>query len=345
MEELKKTSTVILLFLLPFFIISMIEVSLPLDIFTFRAWESLTVKKLSFLFPGPFYPNIKLIKTENAGDLKSAIVPPHSKKVVWETDEYGFRTTNMSRNNPEIVIIGDSFIAGSGLSQNENLAEVLKNMTGKIIYSYAPAGINDFAADDRFLKHPPKIVIFASVERFIPSLPEINETPVRKIPLLSPIALNFFVLADRALGSNLVSFLRAKTNAGKIAGIPATNGKMLFLQDGIVNRAASTKTMNKISRLIIDYKKYFARRNIRFIFMPIPDKENIYADLLPHPVKSTFLTNLSQELSRQKIEIIDLESVFREARKQKSCLLYFADDTHWSACGVKIAASFLSSKL
>ncbi|MDI7259530.1 MAG: hypothetical protein QME90_06390, partial [Thermodesulfobacteriota bacterium] len=79
------------LFLLPFFLSIFIELFiLPIDLFTFRVWESLVVRKYRNILAGPFYPNMEITKIEE-GDLAHHTRFAVKKEVQWITDRYGFR--------------------------------------------------------------------------------------------------------------------------------------------------------------------------------------------------------------------------------------------------------------
>src|SRR4030067_1834623 len=154
------------LFLLPFVLAIGIELFvLPIDFFTFRVWEAIVVMKHRNRFSGHFYPNIEITKIEE-GDLA-----PHTrfvikKKVRWMTDRYGYRKRDTDLKKHKIVIIGESNIAGSSLTQEEILSEVLEGQLKVSVYPYAPVGgINSFLKDDRFIENSPDIVIFARIER------------------------------------------------------------------------------------------------------------------------------------------------------------------------------------
>jgi hypothetical protein len=68
------------------------------------------------------------------------------------------------------VIIGDSLIAGSGLTQEEILSEVLEARLGVSVYPYAPVRIDTFLKDPWFRDHPPDIIVLGVSERFIEDL-------------------------------------------------------------------------------------------------------------------------------------------------------------------------------
>jgi hypothetical protein len=97
---------------------------LPFDFFTFRVWEALLVDELKPIIAAPFYPNQHIIKDE-VGDIVPHTEKEAIKHVEWFTDDYGFR--KKEKKGPwDIVVIGDSNIAGSSLTQDDMLTEVLE---------------------------------------------------------------------------------------------------------------------------------------------------------------------------------------------------------------------------
>ena len=155
------------LFLIPFLAAIGIELFvLPIDSFTFRVWEALVIRKYRNILPGEFYPNMEVTKIEE-GDMAHHTKFTYKRKVKWVTDRYGYRKQNTNRNKHEVVIIGDSNIAGSGLTQEDILSEVLEKRLKVSVYPISPASIDTFLKERRFENTPPDIVIIASVERFI----------------------------------------------------------------------------------------------------------------------------------------------------------------------------------
>lgn len=145
----------------------------PIDKEGFRAWENLSVLEKNEVLTGPFYPGMSLHRTEYGDQAKPAgfEVP---KDVIWETDKYGFRKKQTSKEDADIVVIGDSFIAGSTLTQTDMLTEKLQNLTGRSAYPYAPSHIKAFISDQRFISYPPKVVILAMAEKLFQDVPEID---------------------------------------------------------------------------------------------------------------------------------------------------------------------------
>jgi hypothetical protein len=61
--------------------------------------------------------------------------------------------------------------------------------------------------------------------------------------------------------------------------------------------------------------------------------------------KPQFLSRLNSRLQEMGVETIDLQRAFQEALEPSSILPYQADDTHWSAEGVRIAAELIAARL
>ena len=176
----------LILFLSPFLIVLFIELFvLPIDYFTFRVWEAIWVNRNWKILPGPFYPNMKITKVEE-GDLAAHTRFAIKSKVEWVTDRYGYRKKNTDLQRHQIVVIGESNIAGIVLTQEEILSEVLEDQLKVSVYPYAPVGsINSFLKDERFIENPPDIVIFARIERELLDLPSLK--PIRGNKLSSKI--------------------------------------------------------------------------------------------------------------------------------------------------------------
>jgi hypothetical protein len=156
---MNKSYRKLLLLLAPFVIWQITELFfLPINAFTFRAWETLGVANLHL--PGPFYPNQDL-DMMSAGDQQPRI---KTKRVRFITDKYGFRNRpERSDLNHDIVVIGDSNIAGSHIDQENTISEVLERKCNCSVYNYAyvlPRNILSFFNDPRFIKNPPKYLVF-----------------------------------------------------------------------------------------------------------------------------------------------------------------------------------------
>jgi hypothetical protein len=322
-----------------------IQAIFPIDYFNYRSWEALKFDKLSE--DKPFYTDMYLHKIEE-GDLGYRTKYAIKKDVVWQTDEYGYRN-NLIRDKYDIVIIGDSNIAGSGLSQDQILSSVLIQKTNLSVYSYSSAGvssnINGFLSDKRFFENPPKIVIVGSIERRIADLPELEKKITIKnnfeIRSLTKIIEKMDSILKMSMFRYYYAIISEKISPRKIIVNEKTG--MLFYNIGLENQKLNKINFNRSVDNIKSYKKVLEERGIQFIFLPIPDKENIYAYDLPERFKSfrndsEFLMDFIKELKKNNITVIDTLNIFKN---QKEKGLFQLDDTHWNQNGVNITADLI----
>ena len=344
------------LFLFPFVIVIGVELFiLPIDFFTFRIWEAFVIKEIRSICPGRFYPRMELTKLETGGDLARGTPFAIPKRVNWVTDRYGFRKKDLGGTKPQVVIVGDSNILGSRLTQEEMFSEVLENRLKVPVYPYAPVGsINAFLKDSRFEQHPPAIVILSVIER------SIFDLPAAKQPKKRAGGQFFFkwrdrfqeirwvqvagIFLDRLCKMNMLHYFRARVGKGPGQGFrpfPSAFGPMYFLQGEEANREVPEDRFEGAIKMLETCKNILKERGIRFIFAPIPNKETIYYEYLPSRRRPAFLDHLVQELKRRNIETVDSQKAFEDEYRKNGTLLYFLDDTHWNENGVRLMAGLL----
>ena len=345
----KKLIGKLFLLALPFLAWPLIEVLfLPMNFFTFRIWETISVNTMRVM-SGPFYPNMHM-KMEEEGELAPHTPFAEKRVVEWYTDEYGYRNRD---SRCDVLLIGDSNITGAKLSQEETLAEVLERQIGKDVYSFAPATINRFLATDRFQETPPELVIVSSIERRIPELPPVGGNGINSrirnmtgnIINASPALTWMAVTADRIskLGLYRKTLANMERAFGKKEYISYNNE--FFIEGEFANRSFSDEDVQYLADVLEGYKMALEERGIKFLFMPIPNKENIYYQLLPSKKKPDFLPRLTAELRKRQVDVVDLQSNFEELYQQKQVALYPADDAHWNHVAVEVAADLVTARL
>ncbi|MFD1187548.1 alginate O-acetyltransferase AlgX-related protein [Pontibacter rugosus] len=345
-KEVKKLLRKLLLLALPFILWPLIEVFLlPMDVFTFRIWETISVNTVRIM-PGPFYPNVHMKMVEE-GELAPRTPYAEKRPVEWFTDAYGYR--NRDTKN-DVLLIGDSNITGAKLSQDETLAEVLEARLNRPVYSFAPATMNRFLATDRFEKDPPHLVIVSSIERRIPGLPAVGANGLNSeirdftgtLISSSSFLTNLAVTADRI--SKLGLYRRTLADMDRALGRKEyiSYNNEFFIEGEIANREFSEEEITQIAAILEGYKIALQERGIQFLFLPIPNKENIYYKLLPSQQKATFLPRLFAELDKREVPYVDLQPSFNRLYQQEEVPLFPADDAHWNQIAVKVAAKLLS---
>ncbi len=356
-------SIIIFLYFLELFI-------LPINFFTFRVWEALLVKRFHSSLPGNFYPNMKISMIEE-GDLSHLTKFAVKKPVEWETDRYGYRKRDSNINRHKIVIIGDSQVAGPSLTQQNMLSEILERRLKMSVYPFTSqelAPVNTFLNTKRFIDKPPDIVILEEMEIFIPELvkPKINSGGAASSGLKWSVK-NYLskhqqlaILFDRIYKNNMCHFFRERIRdiknkiTEKFRSLliksdtkdkPILSPKLLFYYGIEANKDVPREEIDRIVQIIKSYDQILESRGIRFIFLPIPNKENIYYEYLPIKKKPVFLEQLIQRLQAESIEVIDTQKAFEEAYREKKILLYHMDDTHWNVHGVELAADLIERLL
>ena len=330
-----------LLFLSPYLALTTVSLCLPLNFFTFRCWEALNVFQQNSILSGPFYPYQKMAMLEE-GDLGHGTPYAVKKSVFWETDRYGYRTAP-SDSAPDIVIVGDSFAVGSGLSQSEILSELVAKKTGRTVYPYAPRDLNGFLGEARFQAAPPTVVIFEQAERSIAAIPKLvpAKGPAPVGAKTRPVLRQAAILMDATKRLTSIKWLCARI-ANPTVGY--RYGGMFFLDKDSTDVDFNRPAVRRAVDSIIGYHEYFRNRGIKFLFLPVPNKETVYSDFLPSKRPSTFLRRVEKELQDHGVAVLDLLGPYSKC-KENGSLPYHADDTHWNRIGVTIAADLIARSL
>ncbi len=151
---------------LPFVIWQLLELFvLPIDFFTFRVWEAALASPERY--PGPYYPNLHVLKENEYGDYyREGARYRKRKRVAWYIDNFGWRNRPSVEQSPlyDVVVLGDSNIVGSYLDQKDTLSEVLMRNAFSTVYSYAYSHdhISFVFSDERVLAKSPKLFVIES---------------------------------------------------------------------------------------------------------------------------------------------------------------------------------------
>ena len=317
------------------------ETLLPPTFFTFRHYEALRFDS-SAPHIAATYPNVNSTM-DAVGDLchhtKHAIV----KKEHWITDRLGYRN-NAFVARPDVVFIGDSYLQGCTLSQDEILANrVAALLPGIRIYNMAPGNFNrfDYLVGAGIIKKP-KAIVFEIAERNLPEPLAIGQKKTKRGQLREQIAklleeTNLAVPISKVMKAQSVAWLRARVHGAVGNGIPGTNPDMFFLRGR--NNKHNAGDLEATAKTIASYQKYCDARGIKLIFLPMPDKETVYSDMVRFDAQPDYLARLDGLLKQQNIRTINTLAIYNTYRRNNNTLLYHYDDTHWNANAVKLVAT------
>ena len=107
--------------------------------------------------------------------------------------------------------------------------------------------------------------------------------------------------------------------------------------------------------VIVEWKKRLASQGVDFLFVPVPDKTEIFPDKiapghgeLVGQVVNPFARKLLLDLARAGVETVDLWQPLLEDRKREPAAaepLFQRQDTHWTPRGMTIAANVIAARI
>ena len=305
------------------------ELFLPLNVFTFRPWEALLFKNTDGR-PGSFYPN-RSVQMHSKGDLCYNTEYEVTKYENWITDRLGFRNNTFIRKS-NILLIGDSFIAGSSLPQDSTITNLLHQKSGAKVYNLAPANFSDFIylLNNRIIEKP-NLIIYSKVERSIPESITVSQKKYK-----SPSELDVFT--DRVSRLYLFNYLSSKFTGSHGSGMQGVINKKQFFLNGKAQIYLDDQ-VNTIVDIISQYKTYCDSLGIGFVYLPMPNKETVYYRNVPFEQQPAFLYKLYDNLRNKNIKFVNILDKFNEnIQQQPEKQLYHLDDTHWNGNGVNKVA-------
>lgn len=252
-------------------------------------------------------------------------------------DDDGFRARRYEADSYPIMVSGDSTIFGSGLSDDETLPWLLAEELKTPVFNAGRTTLGNALA------HPAmrgtEVVVDGWTERDInPRL--LQERAIR-------VASEFRPFAPRKL-----SYMEAVRNVPpqrySLPLIGWNVAKRIYrdievISDGgeqpytFLRHVMYAADLDHTVSLIAERDRIIRGLGKRYVFLPIPAKQTIYADNVDEYTRN-FIPTLVGRLRAQGVEAVDLATPF-EAEKDRE--LFHAYDTHWNAAGTRLAARVL----
>lgn len=341
---MKKFIYTLILFSLPIFIYFTLNFLL-INKIAYRPYEAISFYK-SIPYLGNFYPN-SIIDMISVGDLCHHTDHAVQKKEFWKTDRLGFRNYTLVEQ-PDILFIGDSFFAGTGLTQSNTIDNSVKqSLDNKItVYNMAPASLSKF---DFFLKNriinKPKLVVFSNSERY--NIEEFYKIDLnldqnqlrKKIQKSSGV-----VIIDKLKRFYLFRFLLARTLGSSGSGIAGGNNNDMYFFKGKKVPKKNMMEALKNAEKIISYRNYCDSLGCGFLYVPMPNKESVYYDFIPLNKQPDYLFKLDSILKEANVSTINTLEIYNNYRKTNSDLLYHLDDTHWNSKATDLVSKEIAIK-
>lgn len=334
-------------FLLPIIILFfLVTIILPINFWSFRSWEALSKFEADASI-GPFYPNQTLSMIEE-GDLAHGTEFATQKNTTWKTDSLGFRNNEVPANI-DILFVGDSFVAGAGLSQQDLIDVVTAQETKKVTYQMAPLGLHEaLELIDGGLISKPKTIILSTVERNILELNRIGKViPDEKKKQQannSPLTQSLLIYKDRISKNSAQKKLSALLTNPPSSVYQSPIDKNVFFYSGLSARIAYTqRNLDETTAVLQSYQEYLQAKDITFMFLPCPNKESVYYELIPFPEQPNFLYSLHDNLQKKGVNSLNTLDIF--TKHKEDGLLYYTDDSHWTPLLTKLTAKEIAAYL
>jgi hypothetical protein len=328
----------------------------------FRAWERLYDRDSRRFLPSR---QIEMVEMGDLGYKSWIRALQHPRRSRFTTDRWGFRNAS-DFEHPRIVVIGDSYVAGSGLSDDETITSRLGAHLGEPVYNFATQHLNGpalYLRDPRFARQPPEIVIFAPVARAIRPRPlfyrewERPEAPRDPLSRHRRVGSAIAKVVERANRDNrLVRELRFLYQGLRYAWSghpqevhePGGNSVLaLSLAEQNLYGSPEQRGLQTTVQMLVVLDQTLRRAGVRLVFMPIPESGTIYPELFSEEqrrwvARPSFLERLLERAREEGIEVFDLRPVFRQNAVP---YLFQPDDSHWNARATDLAAEALAGWL
>jgi len=353
------------------FLLDLVARAFPLELLCFRAWECVT------RYPAPgsvFQAGMHFESRRTYGNLANIGNFKQYRQYrpqVFMTDQHGFRN---SGTRPAaagtVLVLGDSLVAGDGLSDDETLTAQLASRTGLSFYN--AGGPYAYSQTVRYLKSKlgldrGHVLIVHNEALGIELLLEARD----RAPDWKSAALRRVFGDDAdyyrglAKGWWYVSPLRIAAERTYTA---MCNGEVLpnpFARNVVLEHLRTGTTVLFYSREVQHFygpdevpqaAEYYMslvgelhKEGFTTGIVLVPSKYSVYHRLLMSPDSGSeeterSLARLATALHQQGIAALDLTSPFRaeaEAALNAGQYLYHLDDTHWNGQGVILAARLI----
>jgi len=366
---------ILIFFISIFFLITLSDIFLRFyfkDIFEYRPQDKFFTY-CSELRLNKKYKPLSNYKNKTYGDL--AAMTGISKyreyrNIIFNTDRYGFRNNDLKINESKhLILLGDSFVEGSGVSQENNISGVLEKKYGYKSYNL---GISDFSiwhscinlknSFSRINKTDNcKILLFVfmgnDLDDNYPDQFDINELKKN----ISPLSLKLKSIRDKSLLRKIwrMYFSKKRTAKNVIVKTFLNNKPILFYKyyaermNRNLNDFKKHKNYKHFLKSFKEIRIFTEKNNISLNVVLIPSKSEVYSwvlnnsskpwEKINHPSNSSlFISDICIE---NNFKYFDLTPFLIEKSKyvyeNSGELLWWYDDTHFNNTGIEAVCEYL----
>jgi hypothetical protein len=274
------------------------------------------------------------------GDLSRKYLVRHQES--WHThvscDEDGFRSVPFASDSYDVLCVGDSFMWGSGLSDNETLPWRLARELNASVFNAA-------CSLESVVKKPDlqgvKLVVeevsghSISGKLFREEFDPAEYQPRRRQRAAESISLKRYFLMAKLFRGVEVMLSEAARSAVKKDPVDG------YLFRGDLEMPADNEGIEEVVLNVVRRGEKLGSLGFRYMIVFVPPKEVIYGNHRAYHHRSA-LIKLVRRLQERGVDTLDLVEPFLE---NKDLGLYFKTDSHWNATGANLAARLIAGRI
>jgi hypothetical protein len=342
--------------------------ALPVGTWSFRAWEALTANNAAAT---PFQPLAQFDSPSSFGDLANLgnirDMRVHRRET-FTTDAFGFRNPPglAESGTVSVLLLGDSFAAGSGVSDDLTLAGQLTTTWGHPTYSLAPLmprAVSLTAFATMLQLKPGGWVVHQQTYSYNDANARVIE-PTRHPPVTAPqrVARSFRsdirplrIVVNQAWRSVQDDQWLPNPFKAAVTRARLLNGDdMLFRANETSEDGVAPATVQAIAGSVA-YAKGLSneadRLGLHYLAVLVPVKTAVYQHLLAPetgrgPRPPGWVVETERQLQAAGVRVLNLfEPLTRRATlaAARHQYVYWRDDTHWNAAGIATAAEAIAA--
>jgi hypothetical protein len=296
--------------------------------------------------------------TMSGGDLSYVFDVPDPDLLEYDVqyDSRGFRNTE-EFSAADVVVIGDSFVEGTYVPQDELISGVLASKLGQRVanlgvIAYGPQ--QELAVLRRYAMplHPKTVVwVFFEGNDLKDALryEQIHANP-------APAIARKYSFVGRSFTKNAIQFASRLAGDPKPSALPRAawvrdhrghRVRIYFLYQGAELTPGSLRALEMTKEAVASAHQQVTAQGGRLVVAFAPDKYRVFKEFCefdPGAEAASWVVNDLPERLRHAvrsidpgIEFVDLTPPLQEAAR-KGLLPYARDDAHWSSLGHRIAA-------
>jgi hypothetical protein len=300
------------------------------------------------------------------GDIASALhmtdTPLHPYEVAY--DRNGFRNAR-DLSEAEIAVLGDSFVEGGLVAAGDLMTATLGRLLGCNVANLGQSGYGpqqELAVLKRYAAPlRPRLCIWTfyegndldDVARYVP-LTQNNGRAARSTPRERSFGRNAMLALSYRLGRILTPDASDQAPGGTFQDVNGRTTRLFFRDRGAPPPRQELSALDEVVSVLTAAHSACAANRMTLLVVFAPQKFRVYKDCCSFPADNPctrwVLDDLPERL-RARVAAIDPGTGFLDltpalaAEAARGRLLYFADDTHWSAEGHRVAGRAIAADI